>query len=54
MKENLHLDAIRQLKDSAHFWASSGGGRADKDDSVLRRRKKPKRSLISDLLTKFL
>lgn len=47
--KDLHLDAIRAEKDSDHFWASSGGGLADKDDSVLRRRKKPKRSLISDL-----
>jgi len=48
-KKDLHFDAIRAEKDSDHFWASSGGGRADKDDSVLRRRRKPNRSLISDL-----
>lgn len=48
---DLHFDAIRAENDSAHFWASSGGGRADNEDSVLLRRRNPRRSRISDLST---
>lgn len=48
-KRNLHLEAIRAENDSDHFCASSGGGRADKEDSVLLRRRNPSRSRISDL-----
>jgi hypothetical protein len=46
---DLHLDAMRAENDSDHFWASSGGGRADNEDSVLLRRRNPSRSRISDL-----
>lgn len=46
---NLHFDAMRAENDSDHFRASSGDGRADNADSVLLRRRNPRRSRISDL-----
>ncbi len=39
MDRKLHLDAMRAAKDSDHFWASSGCGRAENRESEFLRLK---------------
>lgn len=47
---SLHLDAMSLVNDSAHFCASSGWGRADDGDKLLRILDLRFWSLISELL----
>ncbi len=46
----LHLDAMSSVKDSDHFCASSGWGRADDGDKLRRILDLKFRSRISELL----